>query len=150
MTEAFADASACVKRYVDEPGADLVLRLSALALASLTRVELPSAIWRKQRSGALSLEQTNIILDAFDGDWLGTPGRPPAYAVIDIDGDLLDRAAKLVGPHALRAGDAIQLACAVAAREADPEIVSFACFDGRLREAAAREGFRLLPAELPA
>jgi hypothetical protein len=37
----------------------------------------------------------------------------------------------------------VQLACALAARIADPEVDTMLCFDAALSEAAAREGFSL-------
>lgn len=144
----FADTSAGVKRYLDEPGADLVRTMPDLLLSALTRVELPSAIWRKERDGVLSLDEVGDVLDAFIVDWHGTPTREPAVAVIALDGPVLVRAAQLTGLHGLRAGDAIQLASALTGRRADPTITDFVCFDRRLREAAAREDFRLVPAEL--
>lgn len=53
---------------------------------------------------------------------------------------------RLVAVHALRAGDAIQLACALAARVADSAVDTFACFDDELARAAAVERFaRLRP-----
>ena len=54
-------------------------------------------------------------------------------------------AARLVARSDLRAGDAIQLASAILARQAERELTSFAAFDARLRTAAAIEGFALLP-----
>ncbi len=44
----------------------------------------------------------------------------------------------------LRAHDAVQLAAALAARDADPTLEGFACFDGELAAVARLEGFRIL------
>jgi uncharacterized protein len=57
----------------------------------------------------------------------------------------LDDAARLVATHGIRADDAVQLASAMAAREADPDCTAVACFDQRLRRAAASEAFSLIP-----
>jgi hypothetical protein len=56
---------------------------------------------------------------------------------------LLEHAAALVAAHGLRADDAMQLACARAARNADPQVSVFLCFDSGLRAAAARDQFAL-------
>lgn len=61
--------------------------------------------------------------------------------------NLLEDAARLTA-QGLRAYDAVQLASAVRARAADPELVSFACFDAGLRRAAARAGFSLIPTRM--
>ena len=59
--------------------------------------------------------------------------------------DLLSKASELVPVHGLRTLDAIQLASALVARELDPDCAGFACFDARLRRAAAVHGFQLIP-----
>jgi predicted nucleic acid-binding protein len=141
----FVDASAGVKRYVDEVGSDLVAGLDDLAVSALTRVEIPSALWRKQREGRLSVDQVAVLLEAFEVDWHGTATEEPRFAVVAAGPEVLVLAAELLGRHDLRAGDAVQLASALTVEDLSPEPVAFACFDARLREAAAREGFRLLP-----
>ena len=58
---------------------------------------------------------------------------------------ILDRAADTAAAHGLRAYDAVQLASAIVARTADPDLTSFACFDDRLSDAARIEGFTTIP-----
>ena len=48
----FADSSALVKLYADEPGHEPVRALSRLVVSQLARVEVPSAIWRSSVSGS--------------------------------------------------------------------------------------------------
>jgi predicted nucleic acid-binding protein len=55
---------------------------------------------------------------------------------------LVRTAGELAERHGLRAADAIHLASAIRTREAGTVFVSF---DHRLREAAAAEGFAVLP-----
>lgn len=55
------------------------------------------------------------------------------------------RAGRLLAVHPLRAPDALQLAAALVSCEDEPTGESFVCLDDRLRNAALREGFRLLP-----
>jgi len=59
---------------------------------------------------------------------------------------LRDRAGRLLRSHPLRAGDALQLAAALAWAEDAPGADPFVCLDDRLRDAASREGFQTLPA----
>jgi len=136
---AFADASAVVKRYADEPGSELVQGDGELVVSDLTRVEAASALWRKHRLGELGAGRASAAVDALADDC------ESVFAVVALGPLVLDEAMRVVGRHPLRAGDAIQLASAVLARRADPECDTLICFDGRLRDAAAVEGFALLP-----
>ena len=70
------------------------------------------------------------------------------FAIVPVAGVLLDAAAQLAASSALRAYDSVQLATAMAARNADEHIDTFACFDRDLRRAAATHGFTLLPATM--
>ena len=58
----FADSSALVKRYADEPGADEVRALPLLVVCALARVEVPAALWRKVRTGQLSAPDAAVQL----------------------------------------------------------------------------------------
>jgi hypothetical protein len=57
------------------------------------------------------------------------------------------RAERLLATHPRRAADARQLAAALTWSEEQPSSERFVCLDKRLREAARREGFSLLPDE---
>lgn len=137
----FADSSALVKLYSDEADAGLVRAQPVLVVSTIARVEVPAALWRKSRAGGLSVEHAGLLADAFADDW-HAGGRLLAVAV---QGPILDRAAGLVAVHGLRAYDAVQLSCALAARAADPQVEAFLGFDRRLQQAAVREGLRALP-----
>ena len=52
---------------------------------------------------------------------------------------------RLLAVHPLRATDALQLAAATQWRRGLPEQDAFVTLDDRLREAAVREGFSVLP-----
>lgn len=58
------------------------------------------------------------------------------------------RVLRLLRVHALRAADALQLAAALTWCRERPSGAGLVCLDGRLRDAAAREGFNVLPAEV--
>jgi hypothetical protein len=139
----FADSSALVKLYADEPGHAAMRRLGVLVVSCLARVEVPAAIWRKHRRRELTTEQADLLTSAFEIDYLGHDDQPARFVVVGIVPELLDDAARLAALHGLRAYDAVQLASARAARGVDPSCDGFACADRSLRAAAAAERFRL-------
>jgi predicted nucleic acid-binding protein len=141
----FADSSALVKLYADETGADEVRALGPLVIAELARVEVPAALWRKQRTGELSAADAQLLVADFEADYFGVDGQGPRFAAVRTSADVLDAAAKLVAVHGLRAYDAVQLSCALAAHVAVVELTAMAAFDQQLRAAAAAEGLAVLP-----
>ena len=122
--------------------------LTALAIAELARVEVPAALWRKQRMGELSASDARLLTADFEADYFGTDAEAPRFAVVAATGSLLDEAAKLCASHGLRAYDAVQLSTALAVHRADETCEAFAAFDRSLRTAAAAEGFNLVPQSL--
>lgn len=145
MSTAFVDSSGLVKRYLQEAGTELVAALEQVDVAEIARVEVVGAFWRRYRDGGLTPDAARALTADFESDWFGDTVTGPQFGIVRSDGVLLDRAAELVARHPLRAADAIQLASASAARDADPELTTMVCFDDRLRVAAAIEGFALLP-----
>jgi len=141
----FADSSALVTRYAAE--IDLVELGSPgeVVVSALARVEVPSAIWRKQRMGGLSAEDAAILVAAFEADYHGAGEGSPGFVPVAVRPVILERAARLLAVHALRAYDAVQLASALTVTEVVPECSGFAVLDRRLRAAAALEGLALLP-----
>ena len=141
----FADSSALVTRYATEVD---VVELGApgeVVVSVLARVEVPSAIWRKQRMGELSAEDAAILVAAFEADYHGAGEGSPGFVAVAVQPVILERAARLVAVHGLRACDAVQLASALAVTEVVPECTGFAVLDRRLRAAAALEGLTPLP-----
>lgn len=134
----FADSSALVKLYADEPGADVVREQNAFAVSVLARVEVPAAFWRKQRSRQLSEDDARVLTAAFEADWHDDDG---AFFPLVVNELVLEEAAALAARHGLRAYDSVQLATAGAAHAAGVELTAFLCFDGDLAAAAAREGW---------
>ncbi len=143
----FADSSALVKLYADEERCELIRRLGDLAAAQVARVEVPAAIWRKHRLGELDASDAQVLTAEFEADWFGSGTETPRFAAVRLVPGILDEAARLCAGRGLRAYDAVQLASALAARRADDECTGFAAFDARLRQAAATEGFALVPSE---
>jgi uncharacterized protein len=142
---AFADASALVKLDADEEGAELVRAVEVLVVSRASRVEVPAALWRKNRLGQLEADAARVLAADFEADLFGTPDEQPRLVSVRLGDDVLDEAARLVAVHGLRAYDGVQLASALAARRADSQCALFAAFDRSLRSAAAAEGFALLP-----
>lgn len=146
----FADSSALVKLYADEAGHEQIRRLTAVVVAELARVEVPAALWRKQRMGELSADDARVLTADFEADYFGTGSQPPRFAAATATGSVLDEAAWVCASHGLRAYDAVQLSSALAVRRVDEECTAFAAFDRSLRTAAAAAGFALVPPSLPA
>jgi predicted nucleic acid-binding protein len=140
----FVDSSALVKRYVPERGHDAMRGLGPLAVSQLARVEVPAALSRKQRIGELDAADEALLVRAFEVEY----NNGTAFAVVAVRAAVLDDAARQTARHGLRAFDAVQLASAVACRAASPDTTSFVAFDRTRRDAAAREGFALVPASM--
>jgi len=139
----FADSSALVKLYADEAGHERVRALEQVVVAQIARVEVPAALWRKNRMGELSAGAAAILVAAFEADWFGTEQEPRRFEIIRVSASVVEDAARLTGVHGLRAHDAMQLATARAVRTADPDVATFVAFDRALSAAAAAEGFIL-------
>ena len=132
----YFDASALVKRYVREHGSLLVRRLLSTGTGATSRVsevEVASGIVRRAREGALSPPQRDRVLAALADDL-------PALVIVELTPDLAIEARRLLLAHALRAGDAIQLASALYLGRHLARPLPFVAFDGRLTQAAAAEG----------
>lgn len=112
----------------------------------MARVEVPAAIWRKSRIGELNSSDAALLVAEFEVDYYGDSESQPRFAVVALPDAVLSDAAQLAATRALRAYDAVQLATARAARTADSSCSSLVCFDSELRDAAAADGFHLIPA----
>jgi predicted nucleic acid-binding protein len=144
MAAYFFDTSALINRHVRETGTAWVRTLTqprashTIYLASITAVEVCSAITRRQRGGSLSAAQAGAILGHFRRH-LST-----RYIVRDLTPPILSDATILARKHGLRAYDAVQLATAMVvdrrhrAQGAGPFTLVSA--DRELNAAAAAEG----------
>lgn len=137
----FWDASAIVPLLFAEPERDALLdaleRDPEMLVWWGTPVECASAIARREREGALQLEQGTAALDrlrSLAGAW---------HEVLPSEA-VRNAAQRLLRVHPLRAADSLQLAAAVVAAEGEAPSLEFVCLDERLGAAAAREGFALL------
>ncbi len=76
----FADSSALVKLYADEAGAGEVRALTAVAVSQLCRVEVPAALWRKQRLGELDVADAQVLSAEFEADFYGSDQTLPRFS----------------------------------------------------------------------
>jgi hypothetical protein len=106
----FLDSSAVVKRYMSEIGTAWVGSTSGptagneLFVASLTGVEVVSAICRRRIGGTIEASTANAALAQFRHDFTNQ------YQTVEISDAVVARAMSLADVHGLRAYDAIQLA----------------------------------------
>lgn len=68
--------------------------------------------------------------------------------IVQAHPSVRDRAERLLAVHPLRAADALQLSAGLVSCDDKPQGESFVCLNPRLREAAVREGFIVLPAKM--
>ena len=132
----FFDASALAKRYVEEPHAGEIRRLLSEgipAASRLSEVEITSALIRRWRDGDLPEGERDRALDAVKEDFT-------ALTVVELVPEVAALAGRLLLSHRLRAGDAVQLASCLYLKKKIGRAIEFVAFDGRLGEAAGREG----------
>lgn len=136
----FLDASAFVKRYVQEPGTSTVRNLGRrgkLAASALSLVEVPAALHRRARQGDLSVSAARTSAARARADLEQIDLVEPRGAVLALAAELVDR-------YPLRAYDAVQLASAVRLLQATGLASTFVCADAALAAAARGEGLRAL------
>jgi predicted nucleic acid-binding protein len=138
----FWDASAVLPLLLRQPATariePLLRRDPEVVLWWGTAVECASALARARRHDSLSAaaqRAARALLERL---------RASAYEVQPGE-ELRARAARLLDLHTLRAAEALQLAAALVWCRERPQGVGFVSLDGRLREAAAREGFSVYP-----
>jgi predicted nucleic acid-binding protein len=135
----YFDASALVKRYVREKGSVKVRRLlssDVSATSRLSAVEIASALMRRSREGAFADAERVRAFAVLPGDLA-------ALLVVELTPDIVTRAQALLQRHALRAGDAIQLASCLFLQEELGEKTTLVAFDERLTAAARREKLKI-------
>ena len=134
------DASALVPLCVAEAGTEAARGLVAdgIVTSSVSAVEIAAVIERRAREKKLSDVDRAAARGALDD-------LAAAWTEISALGPVRERALRLVATHPLRAADAMQLAAALVAVSDRSAGHDFVCADGRLRQAASREGFRVLP-----
>ncbi len=136
-TDAFWDSSAMVPLCVGQGTgafAKAALRNRSIAVWWGTSVAMTSAFACLLRSGEIhqtSFRRAVARLAELRRMWIEVQPTEPVR----------DLAEALVQWHPLRAADAMQLAAALIWSKRQPRNRTFVCFDGRLAEAAVKEGF---------
>ncbi len=141
----FWDSSAVVPLLVNESMTGVISEILAdnshMYVWWATEVECVSALARLERESpatSAGIETAFDRLVALRREWSEVA---PGSAVRDA-------AKRLLRVHPLRAADSLQLGAAWMLADGDPTSVTVVSLDDRLREAARREGFPLLPRRL--
>jgi len=147
MIAYFFDTSGIVKRYVTETGTMWVKSLTDVSVgnriyvASITSVEVASALTRRVRAGSLSASDAKTGFSDFHTDFQSQ------YRVTDLPIQVIETAVQLALRHSLRGYDAVQLAAALKVRDERlalgvplPILVSA---DTELNSAALAEGLQI-------
>ncbi len=138
----FWDTSAIVPLYMHEPNSTIVQHLiaedSSIVVWWGTHSECISALMRQVRSGGFTTSDEHAarqVLHTLMQSW----------AEIQPGEALRNTAERLLAVHPLRAADALQLAAAIQWCQGLTTGQGLVAFDQRLRDAAYREGFTVLP-----
>jgi predicted nucleic acid-binding protein len=127
------DTSALVKRYLREPGRDLVIEAMDAdpqwCASALTRTEVLVALHRS----SVSRRQQQALWSTFRDDW-------DAMVVIPVDDRCLGRAVEIGAGFGIRTVDAIHLAAA----DRLPRPARYLTFDRRQIPAAASLGLEVV------
>ena len=137
----FFDASALVKRYIDEDDSEQVrdwLKRHLVAVSRLSELEVTSALARRCREGDFTSADRDRALQMLRRDF-------ESFFVVEITAEVLQRSRQLLAESPLRAGDSIQLAAALELRERLRFPTTFVAFDQRLLDAARVQELDVLP-----
>jgi predicted nucleic acid-binding protein len=139
----FWDSSALITLLVEEPRSGETVSLAekdgAIAAWWGSSVECASAFARIRREGRLTVEEE-------DGLRAALARLTEVWTEIEPTSDLRSAAERVLSIHPLRAADSLQLAAALIWSGRNPAGQEFVCLDDRLRLAARKEGFTVLPA----
>ena len=144
MKRYFLDTSALVKIYHREDGSDYCLDLylsnAHIIISELARVELHSALYRKQREKQLNVKALNAVRKMFKQDCEGR------YEVLQVASLVYDEASSLLSRYAtmygLRTLDSLQLATFLNYCEKDQDC--FVCADKKLPAVVECEGIQTI------
>ena len=141
----FWDASAIITLCIEEKETpsvqDIAKKDEMIVVWWGSIVECHSAFGRLRREGFLKPKeemQSLAILSQLSRVW----------TEIEPSDDVRDITRRLFQNYPLRAADSLQLAAAIVWAAKTPSGHEFVCLDSRLRDAAQREGFTVLPGEI--
>jgi predicted nucleic acid-binding protein len=148
MAVYYLDTSALAKRYSQESGTSWTLALTDpaaghdLYTVRLTGPEMIAALFRKARTGQVSLDEAIRSASDFRTDW------QEQYQIVEVSARVADRAMELAEQHGLRGYDAVHLAAAMTLQllrqtmQLPPLI--FVSSEGQQLQAAMDEGFSVI------
>jgi predicted nucleic acid-binding protein len=146
----YFDTSALAKRYSQEAGTVWVIALTDPALgheiytAQLTGPEMVATLFRRVRSGKVSLAKARRLVGNFRMDW------QQQYQPLEVSESVINEAMRLAERHALRGADAIHLAATLELHQRRQMLqlppLTFVSADVEQIKAAQAEG---LPIENP-
>ena len=138
----FWDSSAIVPLCVQETRSEALHTLlksdSQMVCWWATIVECWSAFARLRRESVFTLQEEEIargLLSKLSDAWVE----------VEATYELRQATGRILKLHPLRAADSLQLAAALTWTRMIPRNHGFVSLDDRLREAATREGFKVLP-----
>ena len=142
----FWDSSAIIPYLAREKRSEEIISMLSEdtnpAIWWYTPIECASVLDRKRRAGDLLPSQYNEarsrLLDMIE-----------KVDIIEAHTLVRQRAIRLLTSHPLSATDSMQLAAALVYCDEQPISEPFVCLDARLGQAAEREGFTLLPQDVP-
>lgn len=141
----YLDASALVKRYVQELGSSEVVNLineaEAVGSSVISRAETAAALAKAHRLNILTQAAAETAVRQFRREW-------PNLIRVQVTESVVSRADLLAWEHGLRGFDAVHLASALLWQEQLNQKVSFATFDRALWAAAQQSHLVPFPADL--
>ena len=168
MTTYFLDTNALIKAYIHERGSPWINTTLAkkssqprICISEISRVELPSALYKIERIRGYSQALTDTAINTFARDLRlsAASRRLRVYEITPLSDEVLTLADALLEkyrsgkPYALRSLDAIQLASAQIARASLPLAEQgdfiFVTADRQLRGVAGVEGLQTVNPEYP-
>jgi uncharacterized protein len=138
----FWDSSAIIPLLIKEQSSAKMHKIVSndpmMAVWWATPVECCSAFARRRREDVLKIanEASAISLLSILGN---------SWIEILPSEEIRNNACLIISRHQLRAADSLQLSAAISWSGGKSHNHTFVCLDERLREAAAKEGFTLVP-----
>lgn len=137
----FCDTSALVKLYLAEAASETMQsEAGAAAILAVCRIawaEAMAALARRAREIPADEPLIEEVRRRLRADW-------DDYAIVEVTQPLVELAGDYADTFALRGYDSVQLAAARTLQQAAQETLRFACFDARLRKAAATLGMEVV------
>ncbi len=141
----YLDASALVKKYIEEIGSKDVDRLldqaDVVSTSLISRAEVAAAIAKTVRIRTIPQNEASAALRVFRIEWAD-------LLRLEVTETTVARADALAWQHGLRGYDAVHLAAALIWQETIAEPVTLATFDRQLWQSGQAAGLAVWPKDL--